>query len=281
MDGNLAVVPIRYDGLDAERHQIELHLLGESLAGVARILAVSGHFIATGQYAKQIQALDVKVYVSEPKANCFTVDAAIEFAKQQQLLSGFAGVILGPLLGWIFARASNNRAEMKALKDSLDKAIEHLAGQNSQLVPRLLSTVERMAESLRPSVRSAVAPIGKTCTHIKIGGDTGVVIDEATAASIRDVAPDEVTEERTWDIRITELDIEGCTAKIRFEDDAEWEGGRFRAVITDPAFSVRENVYVRAFVSQRRIRVRGKATLREGEIQVLYISNTDEFSDLV
>ncbi len=56
----IAELPIRYDGKDAEQHRIELHLLGESLQGVARILGVTGHFVATGQYAKQLQALDVK-----------------------------------------------------------------------------------------------------------------------------------------------------------------------------------------------------------------------------
>ncbi len=44
MSHELAIALIRYDGLDAERHQIELLLLGESLEGVARILGVTGHF---------------------------------------------------------------------------------------------------------------------------------------------------------------------------------------------------------------------------------------------
>jgi hypothetical protein len=273
VSSEIAIVPIRYDGLDAEQHQIELLLLGESLQGVSRILAMSGHFIATGSYAKQIQALDVKVYVTEPKANCFSLAAAIEFAKQQQVLAGVASVVLGPLIGWIVARASNNKEEMKALKDSLDKAIEHLAGQNSELVPKLLSTVERMAESLRPSVRAAVAPVGKSCSVMRIGN--GAPIDEATAQAIRSVAADEVTEERIWNVRITELDIETASAKIRFEDSEEGDSGRFRAIVTDPVIGVQGNGYVTALAAQRPIRVRGKATLREGEIQTLFISNIE------
>jgi len=57
MTDSVATIQIRYDGIDAEGHQIQLHLLGESMQGIARILAVSGHFAATGQYAKQLQAL--------------------------------------------------------------------------------------------------------------------------------------------------------------------------------------------------------------------------------
>ncbi len=183
---------------------------------------------------------------------------------------------MGPLIGWIIASASNNKAEMKALKDSLDNAMDRLAGQNAELVPRLLSTLEKMAESLRPSVRAAVAPVGKSCARMMIGSHA--VIDEATSQAARAVAADEVSEERSWTIRITELDWETSSAKIRFEDDGA-EDGRFRAVITDPAIGVRDNPYVRALASQTPIKVRGKATLREGEIQALYVSNTQ--SDLL
>lgn len=276
-NNNIAIVPIRYDGRDAEQHQIELFLLGESLGGVARILAVVGHFVVTGgTYAKQLQALDVKVYVAEPKANCYTIPAIVQFAQQQQLLAGVASVVLAPLIGWIVARASNNKAEMKALKDSLDKAMAHLAGQNSELVPRLLSTLERMAESLRPSVKSAVAPVGKSCSTMRIGNDT--LIDEATAEAIRSTAADELTEERSWNIRITELDLESATAKIRFDDEGAQDERRFRAVITDPALTVLGNEYMRAFAAQGTIRVRGKATLRVGEVQTLFVSNTEPVS---
>lgn len=271
-------VPIRYDGLDAERHQIELHLLGESLQGMARILAVSGHFLATKQYAKQLQALDVKVYVDEPKANCFTVQAVLDFAKEQQLLAGTI-TLLPAFLAWIFAKASNDRVEMKALKDSLDKAIGHLAGQNTELVPKLLATVEKMSDSLRPSVRAAVAPVGKSCTHMTVGGSSGTVVDQARADAIRSTAADEVTHERTWDIVITEFDRESATAKIRFTDEEYGaDEKRVRAVITDPSVGILGNAYVKAFAAHSEIRVRGKAVLRDGEIQTLYISDSDASS---
>lgn len=40
-------IPIRYDGKDAERHEIELSALADSLKGLSRILAVAGNFAAT------------------------------------------------------------------------------------------------------------------------------------------------------------------------------------------------------------------------------------------
>jgi hypothetical protein len=190
------------------------------------------------------------------------------------LFAGGAGAILTVLVSWIIAKTSNNREEMKALKDSLDKAIDHLANKDSTLVPRLLDTVDRMATSLRPSVIKAVAPVGKSCNEMRIGDS--LPIDRAAADAIRAVAADAVTEERTWLIRITELDLESFSAKVRFEDESEQDDARFRAAITDPAIAVLNNAYTRAFANHTVLRVRGKATLKEGEIQTLYISNTDD-----
>jgi hypothetical protein len=162
---------------------------------------------------------------------------------------------------------------MKALKDSLDKAIGHLANKDASLVPRLLDTVDRMAISLRPSVIKAVSPVGRTCTEMRLGNSTP--IDQAAADAIRSVAADEVTEERSWLVLITELDDETKSAKIRFEEESDQEEARFRAVITDPAIAVLNNQYIRAFATRTTLRVRGKATLKEGSIQTLYISDTD------
>jgi hypothetical protein len=269
----LAVVPIRYDGLDAEYHRIELHLLGESLQGLSRILAVCAHFIETGQYAKQMQALNVKVYVDEAQSSCYMLQAFLEAAKQQQLFAGLASVVLAPILGWIFTRASNQRAEMKALKDSLDKALALIAGQNSETIPKLLATVDKMADSLLPSARAAVAPVGRTCATMQVGA--GPVIDQAMADAIRSPGEDELTEERSWRIRITELDLETRSGKVRFEDEDDSDDGRVRAVITDPALDMLTSPYTKAFASHKTIQVRAKAILREGEIHTLYISNTE------
>jgi hypothetical protein len=247
----------------------------KSLQGISRVLAVSGHFAVTRRYAKQLQALDVKVYVDEPKANCVTFHTALDFARENQLFAGSVATILPVILTWMFAKASNNRAEMKAIKDSLDKAIAELAGYNRELIPALLGTVDKLAESLRPAMREAVAPIGKTCTHLTIGSVPP--IDEAKAHAIRSPVADDVTDERSWDVLITEMDYESRSAKVRFMDmDEEGQDDRrVKAIITDPAFGVIENLYMRAFAAQTELRVRGKALLKEGEIQMLYVSNTD------
>ena len=269
----IATIPIRYDGLDAEQHKIDLMLLGESIQGIGRVLATVGHFAVTGQYAKQKQALDVKVYVCEPRANCFSITAVLEFAKEQQLLQGGIGTIIGVLLAWLFNRSRNSQEEMKAIKDSLDKALLALAGQNQQLVQPLLGTIERLADSLQPSIRAAVAPVGRSCDAMKIGD--AAPIDRVAAESIRAATVGELTAEKTWSIRISELDLESATAKIRLEDgEALDDDSRIKGKITDPAFGQTDNPYVRAFSRREPLTVHAKAAVRDGVIETLYISNS-------
>src|SRR5690606_14501865 len=122
--GGLAVVPIRYDGGDADAHSIELSVLGESMQGMARVLAVTGNCVLTGDYVKQYQAMDVRVLVKEPEANCYTIVALIESVAQHPLFVSSASAAVGSIVTWLFARASGNKEEMKALKDTLDKVLD-------------------------------------------------------------------------------------------------------------------------------------------------------------
>lgn len=65
---------LRFDGLDAEKHEIELNCLGESLKGFSKILATAGTFAITQKYTKNSAGHEVKVYAKEAKANCFLIN---------------------------------------------------------------------------------------------------------------------------------------------------------------------------------------------------------------
>lgn len=267
----IAVIPIRYDGLDAESHQIDLAALGESLHGMSKVLGVVGHFVVTGKYAKQVQALDVRVVaLEEPKANCFRIDTALQFVQQHGMLQGSIGALIGAIVAWLVARSSNKSTEMKMLKDSLDRAIHEMAQGNQATIQALTQTLERVAEGIRPALRRAVAPVGGSCSSMTIGN--AATVDIPTADAIRADSPDEVDEARAYVVRITELDLESNSAKLRLsegEDDA-----RVAAQIIDPAFAVPGNLYMQAFITQTPLRVTAKATLRDGAITRLYVSDS-------
>lgn len=273
MNNDIVELTIRYDGKDADRHEIELHALGESLQGISRIISVAGHFATTGKYAKQMQALDTRTVVRESRAGCFSLVTALQFAKDQGLLQGGLGVIVTAIVSIVMSWRSGRQEEMQALKDSLKTAIEQLGNRDQAVIDRMLTTIERMAESLQPSVRQAIAPIGMTCSSITIGG--GQAIDEVAAAAIRSAIDASITEEREWSVLITELDKENSTGKVRLMPESEEHEKRVKARITDPAMKSIGDPYSFAFAEGRVLGVRGKALIeQDGEIRELYISNT-------
>lgn len=161
---------------------------------------------------------------------------------------------------------------MKQIKDSLDKAIGELANRDQKTVDRLLDIVDRMAVDLRPAVRRSVAPIGETCRTMTFSSaERKDTFDEADKAAILRSEDDEITENRHFDISITELDLERGTCKTRMLGDAEDK--RISAVITDPQLQQSNNPYSLAFAAGEAISVIAKALIKDGEVDRLFISD--------
>ncbi|MFD4120933.1 hypothetical protein ACFWQD_06435 [Alcaligenes faecalis] len=267
----LGEIEVRYDGEQATHHIIAASQLAESLQGFSRIFGVSYHFALTGEFAKKTPYQHVEVYVREAEAKCYNIVFEVwESLRQHQVFSGFAGNIASIIAAYIVGRAANRKSEMKYLAQALELALQQNGQRDQQTIDRLLNTVERMADSLRPAVRQAVAPIGKSCATLRIGGEDGITLGLEDRKIIDNEGPIEFTHEKTWDLIITGLDRENFTGKGRLDGDLD---ARYPLVITDPTFKVRENPYISAFVSSTKLSVQGKAELLDGEIKRIYISN--------
>lgn len=271
---------LRYDGLDALNHEIELSSLGESLKGFSKILATAGTFALTQKYSRNTSSHEVKVYAKEARANCFTLDTVMNFITQSQLFSGSAGAILGALIPYIFAKNAQKKEEMKYLKEALEKAIEALGNKDKSTIEGLISVIDKMAGELRPSVRQAVSPIGTTCNKISVttgGGYTPAVINEDDKAIIDQLDDDEVLGLREYRIFLTEFDAHRMTAKVILEGDDP--GRRVQAQISDPSASRSDNPYLTSlsrFMShgvnaESAVKVTAKAAVRKGAISKLFI----------
>lgn len=265
-------IKIQYDGLDAEDHEIELFALGDSLKGIARISAVAGNFAATQKYSRRLASHEVRVVAREPKANCFSLDVLWSFVKQHQILSGSFGMIVAVLIPYVLASAANKRAEMKILKQSIDKLIAELGANNDHAVDRLSAIIEKMVIELKPSAKLAVAPIGNSCRTLSVkSGFRTSVFDEVDKEQIMASEGDEITELMPFTVLITELDLERGTCKVHIE--GEMEGKRLNAVVTDPQLSISNNPYSLSLAAGEFIPVQAKALLREGEMVRLFISD--------
>lgn len=264
-------IEVRYDGKDSEHHIIGAAELAESLMGFNRILATAAHFAVTGEYVKKSPAQAVRVFVAVPEAKCYNVVFELwELAKQQQVFQGIVGNVVVAVVTYVVAKAANRNSEMKHLAAALQTALSQNGTRDQAVVERMLSTIDKMADALRPSVRQAVAPVGESCATVRIGGEGGATFDIRDKANIQAVDATQITAERVFKAVITELDRENASGKARLEGD---EDARVPITITDPAFKVLDNPYMIAFVTGNPITLVGKAEISEGEIKRLHISD--------
>ena len=186
---------IRYDGLDAEDHEIDLFAFGESMQGIARVAGTIGHFVATQEYSRYFRSHELKVLAKEPRENCFSIDVVFEFVRQHQILAGTFPAALTGLIAWLLHRATKKDSTSSELQQSLLALLHELAGQNAERENRLLGLLEVMAVDLRPSVRKAFAPVGSSCrTLTVITPQRTDIYDEADKASLLMTDGDELTE---------------------------------------------------------------------------------------
>ncbi|MBU5513596.1 hypothetical protein KQJ22_23910, partial [Enterobacteriaceae bacterium S18_ASV_15] len=242
--------------------------------------STAASFSATQKYSKISTYQDVKVYAREARANCFTLEAALNFVTQNQLFSGIAATILGAILQYIFARNSNKKDEMKALQQVLEKAIEALGNKDSGTIDKLISVIDKMAVELRPAVRQAVSPIGNTCDQISISTNKDgclLKVDAADKEQIDKLEDDEIVGLREYRAYLTEFDAQNMTAKIILEGDDSKK--RITSEISDPAASKKNNPYLNAlsaYISTKGdissiFTITAKATVKKGQINRLFI----------
>lgn len=271
---------IRYEGRDAESHQIDMMSLGESLQGFGRIYAVIGHFAATGQYAKQSQALSVKTYAQEAEAKCFSVAGLIATASQAGLFQGMAGALVAAIVTYAVSRSSDKSEEMRHLRELLEQQM----GNSQKNLDRAMDTIERLVSGLGPSIKKSVAPVGESCSRIDLyaGGVKHKSIDIADKEAILSADDGELLEEREYTVLLTEFDrlLRRCKVHLLGDDtDDELDDSglppRINAEITDPAIQLSGNKYGAAVASDKPIKVKAKAFLKDGEITKLFISDCE------
>lgn len=270
----LGQIVIRYDGLDADRHTIEIGALADSLKGLGRIIGTVGTFAATDKLILHADARPLKVVVGPPEANCVTLVAAWEWASQNAIISGTCGTLAASLITAIFAHFRGRSEEMKHLRAVAEEAIRVAGHRDERVIDRMLGTIEKMAEKLAPAVRQAVEPVGTTARTMTIGDASGaqrVVIDKPMKDAICASGDLTLGDERQIIARFVEMNLENRTCKLRLADDAEADS-RQTGEITDPEFLLADNAYVRAFAAKSDLEVRARPTLRDGEIERWYIS---------
>ncbi len=272
-------IKIRYEGGDADRHELDMLELGESLQGFARLYSVIANFVETGIYSRQWKALEIRAYATEPKAKCFEMGMLLSWASQTQILSGLAAAAVSPIIGYVLCRLSNQKEEMKHLREVLETVLKERHGNDINIINRMMDSVDRMADALRPAAKKALSPIGSSCQRIEAVDQGGThIFDQAMKDAIQADEGDELTGEIALNILITELDVEKQTCKFRLVDepdqlDEEGSPLRFSGKITDPEIELQGNKYNMSLALGKQLNAKGKARMRDGNIKIFFISD--------
>lgn len=270
-------VVLRYAGLDTESQVIDLGQLAQSLAGASKLLATAGHIVVAGQFVKKTPALSVRVLAGTPGPGSYEVPATLMTV----------GPVVAPFLPIIKEAAKH--AATKAVTAIVNYVVAHYAakpeekataygvaqaaiqemGQTSRAA---MDAVERMAMASALPVRNLVSPVGASCETIQLGAaeSAAFLVDRAARAAIEAPEPVVIGAEMYYEIRLSELDLKtrSCKFSLRDEEDPD---KRYAGEIVDPILQVAGNPYSAALDKQAWLVVNGKPSLKEGDLDRLYI----------
>jgi hypothetical protein len=270
---------LRYVGLDADHHRLDLAQVGISLQGAAQLIGSASTVIMTGQYAKRSPALSVRVYAGVVRDGCWELPAiilpvapiaAVMFPQIVEVGRKAATKAVTAAVNYVVTRLTAQPSDVKRALDTVDKAVAEL-GHTSRYA---FDALERMAAQQRPAVRNLVNPVGQSCEVLRVGRDAdgAIPINAIMRAAIDAPDPVEITETSTYEIFISELDHKNRTCKFSLRDDDD-PNHRLNGEITDPIIQAANNPYLEAFAAQRWLIVLGKAQLKDGEMEKLFISD--------
>ena len=279
MDWGFLPIVIRYDGLDADGHLIELGLLGQSIQGASRLLGSAGSIAITGQYAKQSKALSVRILAGQPRAHCWELPAIIAtilpaaapmlpIFKEAATVAATKAVT--GVANYAISKIGGRNKEAEMARDIAIKALEEM-GHTSRAT---VEAIERVALGQRPAIKLFVSPVGESCANARIGDPIygAISVDVATRERIDAPEPAEIRETADYEILISEFDLKNhsCKFSLREQDNPN---DRFSGEITDPIARTPHNPYSSALDNQRWLWVRAKAEIKDGELEKLYISD--------
>ena len=282
---------LRFDGRDAQRHMVDMRLLGRSLVGAEHAIQ-KGLWVAMHPDLPQgRKRLDLTVQVEAPKAACVEIHGALAgvagvlpFAHEVATSLGVDYIkhLLTALVMYHGGRPSEYQASMDKALDiigeqvRLQAADRQLERQSTErLVGNLAATMERMIAAGKQDAKDFVAPVGPSAESLRIGGP-GLIdateIDVAIADAVRSTERLEVGDMETISVRFDALTRHNKAARVELPESP---GTYYPADIRDPQFDEFPNAYSEAFSAGESISVRAKLSRRtDGELVRMHILDT-------
>jgi hypothetical protein len=216
---------LRYEGLDAADHRIDLAQLGHSLQGAAQLLGTAASIVETGEYAKRASTMPVRILAGVPRDGSWEIPAIIMSVlpppDQQSMLAGYAKQLATAATTKIVNYAiskfkSDKPSETAMVLQTVEKAMAEV-GQTSR---HAIDAVVRMAEQQRTPIRQLVIPVGVSCETLMVGSvaNGAIPIDSVLRAAIDAPEELEIRSSARHEILISEMDRVNQSCKFAFRE---------------------------------------------------------------
>lgn len=273
---------VRFDGLEANGHQIDMRQLGRSLIGLDRAISDVA-FLATEQrLPRPYEKRSLVVLVEAPTAACVEIHALVQAVSGTlpialQVLDApgtkYLFQIMSFLLKWRGGKKKEAEAHLmeayKLLSDDRKHERESVFLNEEAWRNYTSQLVDRLAGPLR----EVVAPLGIGAETLSIHGpenEPATVIDVPMAEAVRSNVPLEVGDMTKIRVRVDGVIKHNRKLKVEIEG----QPGRYvNAEVRDPAFDTTPNIYTRAVGENSFLEVDAKPTYRDGDLVKLHIMN--------
>ncbi|RYG55579.1 MAG: hypothetical protein EON56_05425, partial [Alphaproteobacteria bacterium] len=122
------ILIIKYDGLDANEHTLDLRLFGESLAGIDRVASAGLIMLTTRRMPKKGERFPLRLKAREPEASSVLIQAVIDNAAWALPLAHeiATGVSIDLLTSWFGAVFNLAGGRSKEADPHFNKLMDHL-----------------------------------------------------------------------------------------------------------------------------------------------------------
>lgn len=273
---------IRYEGDDADRHSIDMRLLGESLIGIDRIVSDVLVAVVTSREPRRGERAPLILKAREPVASSFELTAVLQelgplLMLGVPLLTQCGQDIVVDWMKSVLAYFGGKKEQADQPLDAIVKMTEaHLVARDREdersheRQMAMLNTLKATRERLGPSAADVVAPIGRSVRRLLFGSRDRepFEVDETAADRVR-----ETDEVEFGNIETMLLKTDGFTfhtGKLSVERP-DRPGSFMLADVKDPVFEQNGNPYTQAAQRKALIQVRAKAGYKNGRLERIAI----------
>lgn len=284
-------VKVKFDGLDATKHFLDAEQLGRSIQGTAKLYNKAAYLffngVVPGNNSKYIFRMQSRAEI-EKGSVCYTLWCAMtmgEMALYPQLWGELADFIIPDIVKSTYHKMT--KRDDKVI-ETYDKMIERMQNENDKWRGALTDSqqagfsamlqsqqmftdcIAQLSQGSKSAGINSVAPIGQSADFLEHKQKEQLfLIDQPMADAIRSKDELEVVDMQDYLCYIRGVDTISGTCKIELVRENVIVNGK----ISDPNLSQAGNIYTHALDEQGEIVITAKATLKDGIIHKLYISD--------